>query len=236
MENIIEIYLHVPGTIEEKIIKVPEDATIQEVIEAAKQVALDIDNHHITLIEDSDELLEKGIRLRDCGVKHRHHLHCRPNRHETRIHIDRERHNSPLVTTGAALYAIGNVTAGRQLYREARGVGEDEPIFNDQEIFHMVEDTHFYSTDIVFPGYKIHVRTREKTVHNRLLTFEQIIDLAYTPRPTGGDILYTVSFHNAAGHHHEGEMVSTAHSSKHGEHAIKVKNGTIIDVEFTDRS
>jgi hypothetical protein len=141
------------------------------------------------------------------------------------------------VTNGVALYALGNVATGRQLYREARsGAVEDEPIFNDQEIFHLEENTHYYSTDTAFPGYKIFVRTREITVHERLLTFEQIIDLAYNPRPTGVDIVYTVSFHNADGRRHEGEMVSTAHSGKHGEHAIKVKNGTVIDVEFTDRS
>jgi hypothetical protein len=73
-------------------------------------------------------------------------------------------------------------------------------------------------------------------VHKRLLTFDEIIDLAYDPRPTGGLIEYTISFHKAAGRYSEGEMVSTAHSAKHGRHAIKVKNGTVIDVDFTDRS
>ena len=33
----IEIYLHAAGTTEEKIIKVPEDATVRDVLEAAKR-------------------------------------------------------------------------------------------------------------------------------------------------------------------------------------------------------
>ena len=46
--------------------------------------------------------------------------------HETRVHIDRHPYESPNPTTGAALYALGKVPAGFQLYREAKGDTEDE--------------------------------------------------------------------------------------------------------------
>jgi hypothetical protein len=40
---------------------------------------------------------------------------------EVRIHIDEEPHHSPNPTTGAALYALGHVLAGLELYREVTG-------------------------------------------------------------------------------------------------------------------
>ncbi len=75
MKQEIEIYLHCAGTTEEKIIKVPEDATVHDVIEAAKQAGFaepDMEIH----IEDGEDALNRDARLCDCGVKHKHHLHC----------------------------------------------------------------------------------------------------------------------------------------------------------------
>ena len=41
--------------------------------------------------------------------------------HEVRIHIDEHHYQSPTPTTGAALYMLGKVAAGMELYREVRG-------------------------------------------------------------------------------------------------------------------
>jgi hypothetical protein len=38
-----------------------------------------------------------------------------------RIHIDEERYESPTPTTGVALYALGNVPPGKELFREVSG-------------------------------------------------------------------------------------------------------------------
>ena len=76
MKQEIEIYLHGAGTTEEKTIKVPEDATLHEVIEAAKQAGFAVDSDMIFMIEDAEDLLTGDARLCDCGVKHKHHLHC----------------------------------------------------------------------------------------------------------------------------------------------------------------
>jgi len=75
MSQEIEIYLHGPGTTEEKIIKVPEDAPVRDVMTAAKQAGF-ADSDMIIMIEDADEPLNEDARLCDCGVKHKHHLHC----------------------------------------------------------------------------------------------------------------------------------------------------------------
>jgi hypothetical protein len=47
------------------------------------------------------------------------------------IHIDREPRDSATPTTGSALYALGNVAAHRDLFREVVGDEEDELIPRD---------------------------------------------------------------------------------------------------------
>src|ERR1700683_4326188 len=66
-------------------------------------------------------------------------------RHEVRIHIDQKPHESPNPTTGEALYALGKVSAGFELYREVSGDREDRPIPKGPETVHLKENEHFHS-------------------------------------------------------------------------------------------
>jgi hypothetical protein len=73
--------------------------------------------------------------------------------HEVRIHIDRKPYMSPRVTTHAALYVLGQVPQGYELFLEVRGDHEDEPIPNDQSEIHVIQDQHFYSAQVTLnPG------------------------------------------------------------------------------------
>jgi len=56
--------------------------------------------------------------------------------HEVRIHIDRKPYNSPTPTTHSALYALGKVQAGYELFKEVHGDHEDEAIPNDAGTIH----------------------------------------------------------------------------------------------------
>jgi UPF0288 family protein (methanogenesis marker protein 3) len=76
MKQLIEIYLHGSGTTEEKVIKVPEDATVRDVLDEAKKAGLDVDSDTILLVEDVDDEMPGAARLCDHGVKNKHHLHC----------------------------------------------------------------------------------------------------------------------------------------------------------------
>lgn len=76
MSHQIEIYLHSAGTTEEKIVKVSHDASIDEVLEAAKAAGFAVTSNTILLVEDAEDALPKGARLSDHGVKDKHHLHC----------------------------------------------------------------------------------------------------------------------------------------------------------------
>lgn len=49
---------------------------------------------------------------------------------EARIHIDQEPRHSPNPTTGAALYLLGKVQPGLELFREVTGDREDPEVTN----------------------------------------------------------------------------------------------------------
>jgi hypothetical protein len=74
-------------------------------------------------------------------------------KHEVRIHIDRKPYMSPRVTTHAALYVLGHIPAGYELFLEVHGDHEDQPIPNNQTEIHLKEDQHFYSAQVTLnPG------------------------------------------------------------------------------------
>jgi hypothetical protein len=62
-----------------------------------------------------------------------------------RIHIDERPHQSPNPTTGEALYKLGSVRDGHELYRELEGDREDEEVPKNKETVHLSQDEHFHS-------------------------------------------------------------------------------------------
>ena len=68
-----------------------------------------------------------------------------PANHEVSIIIDKKEYKSPNPTTGAALYLLGKVPSGYDLFREVRGKGDDELIPNDSTEVKLHEGDHFYS-------------------------------------------------------------------------------------------
>jgi hypothetical protein len=66
--------------------------------------------------------------------------------HQTvHITIDRKPKVSPNPTTGTALYALGEVRDGYDLFREVHGHGDDELIPKNANAVHLKEGDHFYS-------------------------------------------------------------------------------------------
>ena len=54
-----------------------------------------------------------------------------PVHDEVHIQMDRKPKVSPNPTSGAALYSLGDIAAGYDLFRESRGPGDDELIRRD---------------------------------------------------------------------------------------------------------
>lgn len=65
--------------------------------------------------------------------------------HSVKIYIDRKEHSSPSPTTGAALYVLGKVKNGYDLFEEEQGPVDDKLIRNDGQEVRLKEFTHFYS-------------------------------------------------------------------------------------------
>jgi hypothetical protein len=148
--------------------------------------------------------------------------------HKVRVHIDEREYHSPNPTTGAALYELGGVRAGYELYREVSGDREDVPVANDAAPVHLKEDEHFHSSERKPKEYKIIVNGTERTVTNDVVTFDQLTEIAFPGHPNNPNIVFSVTFDRAASKPHHGTL------AKGG--TVTIKNGTIFDVTQTNRS
>ena len=78
------------------------------------------------------------------------------------------------------------------------------------------------------------VNGREKLVSKKELspdgeiTFDQVVSLAFSPPPSGPDIIFTVSYRNSAERIMDGRLLVGK--------SVKVKEGTIFIATFTDKS
>ena len=74
---------------------------------------------------------------------------------EVSIHIDKVQYKSPSPTTGAALYVLGKVAAGYDLFEEVPGPGDDNPIANDAAVVSLKNGTHLYTAkQTLNPGHE----------------------------------------------------------------------------------
>jgi hypothetical protein len=153
-----------------------------------------------------------------------HHEH----KHHVRIHIDQKPYESPNPTTGEALYKLGHVQPGFDLFREIKGDREDPIVENDDEQVHLREEEHFHSGPAQPRKYTIIVNGQKKTVTTKKLSFDEIVKLAFPTPPQGANILYTVSYE-------DGPRINPQGSLKEG-HSVFVKNWMIFNVTATDKS
>lgn len=72
------------------------------------------------------------------------------------------------------------------------------------------------------------VNGREKSVPKDEVTFNELIELAFDNPPTGPQICFTITYRRGRGNKPEGNLAE-------GE-SVKVKEGMIINVSFTDKS
>lgn len=146
--------------------------------------------------------------------------------HEVKIFIDQNSYHSPNPTTGAALYVLGHVQPGMDLFREVTGDQEDPEVDNGPEVVHLKQDEHFHTGRPKV--YKIIVNGRQKEVSTKTLTFNQVVALAFNPVPSGPNVQFTVTYRKGPRKNREGSMTE-------GE-IVRIKDGMIFDVTETNRS
>jgi len=75
----IELHVHTHEGVEPKLIKIASDATVEQLIKAvqAAGAAIGEPGDEIVLwVENEEVACRKGQKLHECGIKHRHHVHC----------------------------------------------------------------------------------------------------------------------------------------------------------------
>jgi hypothetical protein len=148
------------------------------------------------------------------------------SKHQVRIHIDQKPYTSPNPTTGEALYKLGTVPAGLELYREVSGDKEDRPIENGPETVHLKEDEHCHSGPP--KEFTIFVNGQKKVASTKTLSFDQIVALAFNPVPTGPNILFAVTYEDGPHANPSGTLTEGG--------TVKIKDGMIFNVTPTDKS
>lgn len=128
------------------------------------------------------------------------------------------------VIAGAALYTLGNVPDDGAVYLDSRG-GEDRLVEPGDRI------------DLTQPGaerfviatrrYEITVNMRLRTVTGSLVTYEQIVQLAF-PGAHAANVEFSMTYRHAASSPPTGEL------SEGG--SVRIKNGTIFNVTRTVQS
>lgn len=147
---------------------------------------------------------------------------------QVRVHIDRHPYESPTPTTGAALYVLGKVPPGHQLYREVQGNEEDEPVYDDGEKEHLKEDEHFYSEQVCHKGFEIIVNAQPEHLDTKKVSYEQVVKFAFPTPPPGENIEFLVTYYNGPKQDPKGTLTAG--------HSVKVKNEMVFNVQATNRS
>ncbi len=149
-------------------------------------------------------------------------------KHHVRIHINQKPYESPNPTTGEALYKLGDVQAGFELFREVKGDKEDPEVADGPETIHLREDEHFHSRPARPRKFTIIVNGQQKIVTTKTVTFEEIVKLAFPNPPTGQNILFTVGCEDGPRENPSGSLLPGG--------KVKVKDGMIFNVTPTDKS
>lgn len=150
------------------------------------------------------------------------------HKHHVRIHIDQKPYDSPNSTTGEALYGMGDVQPGFELFREVKGDKEDPVVPNEPEPIHLREDEHFHSGPAQPREFTIIVNGQKKVIATRIVTFDEIVKLAFPTPPTGANILYTISYEDGPRANPQGSLTEGG--------KVKVKDWMIFNVTATDKS
>ncbi|EOD4265772.1 multiubiquitin domain-containing protein [Acinetobacter baumannii] len=128
-----------------------------------------------------------------------------------------------------SLYVLSGIGPDQAIFFEVRG-GTDRLLEAD-EILDLTNSgvEHFITAKRPIRDYTIVVNSREETVINPVVTFEQIVQLAFPNAPCESNTIYSMTYRNAASRPHAGELAEGG--------VVEVKHkGTIFNVTKTIQS
>ena len=153
--------------------------------------------------------------------QHPHHPH------EVRIHIDQHPYKSPNPTTGEALYRLGQVKSGLNLYRDVKGEKEDVAIENGPEVVHLRDGDHFESRKP--RGVTIIVEGTPHEWDKPTISYTEVVTLFDPTYPQHPETIYSVKYRNGPSQNPEGIMAP-------GGAPVKVKDRMKFNVSPTGQS
>lgn len=129
----------------------------------------------------------------------------------------------------AVLYELSGARADEAVFLEVRG-GQDQLIEVGTSVnLDAPGVEHFITAARPVTDYVIKVNSREETVTDSRVTFEQVVHLAFPNSPADPNISYSMTYRNAASTPHAGEL------GEGGSVQVK-KEGTIFNVTRTVKS
>jgi hypothetical protein len=94
----IEVYVHTHEGVEPKLVKMSEESTVKQLLEAISAGGGLGSNPHeefLVFLEDCDEPVEHHRKLSECEIRHRHHVHCHHcHRIKVSVFYNEEKHSS----------------------------------------------------------------------------------------------------------------------------------------------
>lgn len=133
----------------------------------------------------------------------------------------------PLIK-GAHLYKLGDVTKERAVFLKTN---DQEPrLIERSEVIDLgaLGIEHFVIGNKPVMDYEIIVNGRPRIVHDEIVTFEQVVAIAF-PGPHKPNVVFAMTYRHAVSKPHAGEL------SAGGSVEVK-KKGTIFNVTPTDKS
>lgn len=130
--------------------------------------------------------------------------------------------------TGSEIRRLGNIPVDDEILLAIKKPWEDEPIPDDKQVnLARPEIEHFYSKD---KDYKITliVNGRPKPWTEKMITFEQIVVIAFGTYDPNPDKIYTVTYDKGPHENREGSMVK-------GDRVF-VKDKMVFNATATDKS
>jgi len=151
------------------------------------------------------------------------------NEKQVRIHVDQRPYHLPTPTSGADLYELAKVPHDRVLYTEVSGDHEDKLVRIDAKDIQLKDDEHYHTGEAPPDYYTIIVNTDPVVVHRDVVTFAELVKIAFPVPPTGQDVEFTVSYEHAKSSPHYGDLPDGG--------SVTVRHhGTTFDVDHTNRS
>lgn len=127
------------------------------------------------------------------------------------------------------LYALSELESDEVIFKEVRG-GEDVLIERDETVDLDASGVERFITALrPIKGYVIIVNSREETVDNKRVTFEQVVQLSHPNAPPDTNVRFSMTYRNASSKPHAGEL------GEGGFVDVK-KEGTIFNVTRTVQS